>query len=121
MGVWRYGISLRLFNSISSESTSYYFVHCIETLLTRGSRLSSPFKRKSRCHSFTVACQQLIDYFKHVKNYRDFCGVVIRFFSLVEILLKYSSLYNKSISFTSSKLTNAISFLLELTRVKKRL
>ena len=33
----------------------------------------------------------------HVKNYRNFLPVVIRFFSVVEIPIKHPSLYNKDI------------------------
>ena len=44
-----------------------------------------------------VMCQQLIGYLKHVKNDHNFSHVVIQFFSVVEIPIEHSSLYNKII------------------------
>ena len=92
-GARRYGLSLRVFNSIShewaqrmseikcwtwedkfniSEATMCYFVYYMSTLLTRRSRLNSLFKERTRCHSFMALnrasdVQQLISWIFHVR------------------------------------------------------
>ena len=104
--------SLRLFmrcrlehekrNSINYlQATMHYYVYYINILLTRTSRLNARFKQKPRCHPFialnSVSDMSAADWLSrtHVKNYRKFSRVVIRFFSLVEIPIKRSSLYNE--------------------------
>ena len=58
------------------------------------------------CHSFMVLNRAIIDMsaadLKHTQNYRNFSGAEIRFFSLVEIPMKHSSLYTKICHQTSS-------------------
>ena len=114
MGARRYGISLRVLNSVSHDielntrkeipylqATMYYFVYYINILLTRRSPLNSSFKKRTRCHSFMALNRAsdvpVADWLSqtHVKNYRNFSRVVIRFFSVVEIPIKHSSLYNQ--------------------------
>ena len=34
------------------QATMYYFVHYINILLTKNSRLNARFKKRTRCHSF---------------------------------------------------------------------
>ena len=73
----------------------HYFVYYINILLTRRSRLNSRLKKRTCCHSFMALnrasdVQQLIGYLKHMGAI-----MVIRFFSVVEIPVKHSSLYNK--------------------------
>ena len=84
------------------QATMYYFVYYINILLTRKSRLNSRFKKRTHYHSFmglnrasnVPAADWLFQ--THVKNYRNFSRVVIGFFSVVEIPIKHSILYNKS-------------------------
>ena len=75
----------------------------IKTLLTRRSRLNSGFKERACCHSF-MALKRASDKSAadwpsqtHVKKYCNFSQVVIWFFSVVEIPIKHSSLYNKAL------------------------
>ena len=75
----------------------YHFVYCMNTLLTTGSRRYSRFKsreKRSRCHPF-MALNRAADWRSqvHVKNYRNCSRVKIRFFSVVEIPIKHSSLH----------------------------
>ena len=85
------------------QATMYDSVHYINILLTRKSRFHSRFKKRMRCHSFMALKRAngvpAADWLSqtHVKNCNNFSRVVIRFFSLVEIPVKHSSLYNKKV------------------------
>ena len=81
----------------------YYFVCYINILLTRRGRLNSRLKKRTRCLSVMalnraseVSAADWISQI-HVKSYRNLSRVVILFFSVVEIPIKHSSLYNKNI------------------------
>ena len=80
----------------------YYFVYYINILPTRRSRLNSRFKKRTLCYSLTALNRasdvSAADWLSHtqVKNYRNFSRVLIRFFSVVEILVKHCGLYNKT-------------------------
>ena len=90
-----------LFSCFSSISHEWAQLYNINILPTRRSRLNSRFKKRTRCYSFTALNRAsdvlAADWLSqtHVKNYRNFSRVVIRFFSVVEIPIKHSSLYNK--------------------------
>jgi len=77
----------------------YYFDYHINILLTRKSRLNSRFKKRACCYTFTAQNRAsgvpAADWLSqtHVKNYRNFSRVMIRFFSMGEIPIKHSSLY----------------------------
>ena len=79
----------------------YYFVYKINISPIRRSWLNSCFKKRTHCHSFMalnrVSNVSAADWLSqtHVKNYRNFSRVVPRFFSVVEIPTKHSSLYNQ--------------------------
>ena len=94
----RYRVKHKKGNSIC-PSNHVLFCLLKNSLLTRRSRLHRRFTKRTRCHSWRqierVTCQQLIGDLKHVKNYRNFSHVKIRFFSVVEIPIKHSSLYKK--------------------------
>ena len=81
------------------QATMYYFVHYINTLLTRRSRLYSSFKKKKCSHSFMavnkVSDVSAADWLNqtHAKNCHNFSHVEIQFFSVVEIPIEDSSLY----------------------------
>ena len=85
--------------------TMYYFDYYVNILLTRKSRLNSRFKKRTRCQSFTALNRAsgvpAADWLSqtHVKNYRNFSRVMIRFSSLEEIPIKHSSLYAKMVLF----------------------
>ena len=105
MGAHRYGISLRVFNSIfwSFLKTS------VSSHIDRLYRKTKHWKQRTRCHSFIhqlekVARNKASDvsagnwwYQTHEQNYRNFRRVVILFFSVVEILINNCSLYKKYI------------------------
>ena len=107
MGTQRYGISIQVFNMISHvaqqmseistwtqeekfQATMYYLVYYINTSLTRRSQLDSSFMLLNTASDVSAA--DCIIYLKHVKR---FSCVGIWLLSLVEIPVKYSSLYYK--------------------------
>ena len=115
--------SLRVFNLISHEwslcsivrypvehqkrnfiSASNYGLFCyVNILLTRRANLIHVLKKRTRCHSF-VAQNRASDVTTadwlsqtHVKSYCNFSRMVVRFFSVVEIPIRHSSLHDKYI------------------------
>ena len=73
----------------------YHFVLYINTLLTRRSRLNSPFKKRTHCHC------HLFMALNRAGN-MSAADWLIRFFSVVEILMKQSNLYHERLSFMSA-------------------
>ena len=77
-----------------------YFVYYINILLTRRNRLNSRFKKRTRCLSFMAlnraSATNWLPSQTHVKNYRNFSRVMIRFFSAVKIPINHSSLNSKT-------------------------
>jgi len=78
------------------QATTYYFVYYVNILPTKRRRLNSHFKKRTRCHSFIALnrASNVPAAQTHMKNYH-FSRVVIQLFSLVEIPIRHSSLYNK--------------------------
>ena len=83
---------------LSKRSTRYFSGYFINILLTIGSRLNSRFKKWTRYQSFMALMRASgkseADWLSqtHVKNYHNFSHVMIGVFSVVEILVKHSSL-----------------------------
>ena len=96
----RYRVEHSKRNSVSPSNHVLFFYY-INILLTRRSRLNSRFKKRTRCHSFMAVNRTSdmspADWLSQtdVKKYRNFSPAVIRFFSVVEVPIKHSSLYNK--------------------------
>ena len=90
---------------MKTDSCNYskHFVYYINTLQTRRRRLNSRFKKRTRCHSFMVLNRandvSAADWQSqtHVKYHRNFSCEEMRFsFSVEEIPVKHTNLYNKT-------------------------
>ena len=80
------------------QATMYYFVYFISISLTRRSWLNSRFKKSTSCQSFMalnkVSDVSAADWLSQA-HVQKISYVMIRYFSVVEIPLKHSSLNNK--------------------------
>ena len=91
-----------MWNFSSRVQLGILAVFFINILLAIGSRLNSRFKKRTLYHSFMAlnraSGKSEADWPSqtHDKNYHNFSHVVIGFFSVLEILVKHSSLYNKT-------------------------
>lgn len=77
----------------------YYFFYYINVFLTRRTRHNSRLRKKTLPFIHSAGDVSAVDWISQtrVKNYRNFSRLVIRFFWVVEIPTKHSSLYNKHI------------------------
>ena len=93
-----YRVELEMKNHPYLQAIFYFYINILLTII---SRLNSHFKKRTRCHSFMVLNRvSLISGANwlsqtHVKKDRNFSLLLIQFLSLLEILIKHSSLYSK--------------------------